>query len=106
MSRSLTDPTRSIEKTIWMLAWPVILDQSFNTMVQYVDSAMVGSLGPIATAAVGSNSSTIWLVHGIMYAFGAAFSVFTARRIGAEDKVGVQHAVRQALLAILFSQLL
>ncbi|MGI6467372.1 MAG: MATE family efflux transporter [Sphaerochaetaceae bacterium] len=102
MSRSLTDPTRSIEKTIWMLAWPVILDQSFNTMVQYVDSAMVGSLGPIATAAVGSNSSTIWLVHGIMYAFGAAFSVFTARRIGAEDKEGVQHAVRQALLAILF----
>jgi putative MATE family efflux protein len=98
---NLLDGSRSPARTIWMLAWPVILDQSFNTMVQYIDSAMVGSLGAVATAAVGSNSSTIWLVNGIMYAFGAAFGVFAARQIGAGQVKGVQHTVRQALLAII-----
>jgi putative MATE family efflux protein len=99
-NKSLIDSGMSPGKTIFALAWPVILDQSFNTMVQYVDSAMVGSLGAVATAAVGANSSTIWLVHGMMYAFGAAFAVFAARQIGAGDKEEVHHTVRQALLTI------
>ena len=99
-NNALLNGSRSPARTIWMLAWPVILDQSFNTMVQYVDSAMVGSLGPISTAVVGSNSSTIWLVHGLMYAFGAAFAVVAARQIGAGNTKAVQHTVRQALLAI------
>ncbi len=98
---NLVDASRSPGKTIWMLAWPVILDQSFQTMVQYVDSAMVGSLGAVATAAVAANSATIWLVNGMMYAFGVAFSVLAARQIGAGDTEGVHHTVRQALLAVL-----
>ncbi len=89
-----------------MLAWPVILDQSFHTMVQYVDSAMVGSLGAVATAAVAANSSTIWLVNGMMYAFGAAFAVLAARQIGAKNSAAVHHTVRQSLLAIVGLSLL
>lgn len=98
--RSLIDSSRSPAATIWMLAWPVILDQSFQTMVQYVDSAMVGSLGAVATAAVASNSSSIWLVNGMMYAFGAAFAVLAARQIGSGDTEAVHKTVRQALIAI------
>ncbi|MFA7670771.1 MAG: MATE family efflux transporter, partial [Sphaerochaetaceae bacterium] len=100
-SLNLIESSHSIGKTIWTLSWPVILDQSFNTMVQYVDSAMVGSLGAVATAAVGSNSSTIWLVNGIMYAFGLAFSVFAARQIGSKDQKAVHHTVRQSLIALM-----
>lgn len=100
-NRSLIDSPHSPAGTIWMLAWPVILDQSFQTMVQYVDSAMVGSLGAVATAAVAANSSTIWLVNGMMYAFGAAFAVLAARQIGAGQKESVHHTVRQSLLAII-----
>ncbi|MFA7370378.1 MAG: MATE family efflux transporter [Sphaerochaetaceae bacterium] len=99
---NLLDASHSPAKTIWMLAWPVILDQAFQTMVQYVDSAMVGSLGAVATAAVAANSSTIWLVNGLMYSFGVAFSVLAARQIGASEKEGVHHTVRQALMAALF----
>lgn len=99
--RSLIDSSHSPARTIWMLAWPVILDQSFQTMVHYVDSAMVGSLGAVATAAVAVNSSTIWLVNGMMYAFGAAFAVLAARQIGANNTQAVHHTVRQALLAII-----
>jgi len=104
-SNLLIDGLRSPNRVIWMLAWPVILDQTFQTMVQYVDSAMVGSLGAVATAAVAVNSSTIWLVNGMMYAFGAAFSVVAARQIGAGNYQEVQKIVKQALLAVAASSL-
>ena len=90
-------------KTIWMLAWPVILDQAFQTMVQYVDSAMVGSLGAVATAAVAANTSTIWLVNGLMYSFGIAG--LSRSPNGAGNKEG-PHTVRQALMAALFFSVL
>ncbi len=99
----LLDASRSPGKVIWMLAWPVILDQTFQTLVNYVDSAMVGSLGASATAAVAVNMSTIWLVNGMMYAFGAAFGVLAARQIGARNLPEVQRIVKQALLAVLAS---
>ena len=35
------------------LAWPTMLEQLMQTAVQYVDTAMVGTLGTQATAAVG-----------------------------------------------------
>ncbi len=47
LDRSL--PARTI---IWALAWPTILEQFLQVTVTYVDSAMVGSLGAQATAAV------------------------------------------------------
>lgn len=34
------------------LAWPTMLEQLMQTAVQYIDTAMVGSLGTEATAAV------------------------------------------------------
>ncbi|MFA5569998.1 MAG: MATE family efflux transporter [Sphaerochaetaceae bacterium] len=103
MSRDvdLLDQSHSPTKVIWLLAWPVVLDQLFTTLLQYVDSAMVGSLGAVATAAVGANSSTIWLVNGLMYSFGVAFGVLVARHIGAGEKEAVGHTIRQAFIAII-----
>ena len=44
------------------LAWPAIVEQVTQTAVQYIDTAMVGSLGTQATAAVGATSTIAWLV--------------------------------------------
>ncbi len=96
----LLDSTRRPSAVIWMLAWPAIVDQLFQTAVQYVDSAMLGSLGAYATAAVAANTSTIWLVNGIMYAFGASFAVLAGRNIGAGKQADVDRIVHQALVAI------
>ncbi|MGD8114352.1 MAG: MATE family efflux transporter, partial [Sphaerochaetaceae bacterium] len=68
---------------------------------QYIDTAMVGSLGPVATAAVAVNTSTIWLVNGVMYSFGAAYSVVIARYIGAQESDNIQKSVKQAFLAMI-----
>ncbi|MBQ3849468.1 MAG: MATE family efflux transporter, partial [Clostridia bacterium] len=48
--------------TIIALAWPTMLEQLMQTAVQYIDTAMVSSLGTSATAAVGSTTTVNWLV--------------------------------------------
>ena len=47
----------SMIATIMALAWPTMLEQLMQTAVQYIDTAMVGSLGTQATAAVGATTT-------------------------------------------------
>ena len=54
---------------IWTLAWPTMLEQVMQSAVQYIDTAMVGSLGTQATAAVGATSTVGWLVSSTLTAF-------------------------------------
>ncbi len=97
---SLIDGSRSPNRVIFSLSWPVILDQTFHTLMGYIDTAMVGSLGAVATASVAVTASTMWLLMGIMYAFGAGYSVLIARSIGAQEKDKITKGVQQSLLAI------
>ena len=60
---------------VLLLAWPAIIEQIMLTLVQYVDTAMVGTLGSEATAAVGLTSSTTWLFNGLFNAASVGFSV-------------------------------
>ena len=87
---------------LMMLAWPAILEQLLLTLVRYVDTAMVGSLGANATAAVAINASPTWLISSILSAIGVGYSVQVAHSIGAKDKQATARIVRQALLAVLF----
>ena len=42
-----------ILQTIFCLAWPAFLEQILQTIVQYIDTAMVGRIGAHASASVG-----------------------------------------------------
>ena len=59
---NVTDESRSTFMTIILLAWPVFVEQIFSTLVSFADTAMVGSLGTHATAAVGSTTTINWLI--------------------------------------------
>ena len=50
---------------LWDLGAPTILEQALQTIVAYVDTAMVGQIGAIASAAVGLTSTVNWLLNGI-----------------------------------------
>ena len=80
---------REMITTILALAWPTMLEQLMQTAVQYIDTAMVGSLGTRATAAVGATSTVNWLVGSTVSAFGVGFLSFIARACGAKDKIGM-----------------
>ena len=68
------------------LSIPAILEQLVMTMMSYIDTAMVGSLGQAATAAIGVVSSSIWLLNGITNAVAVGFSVQVAQYLGAAVK--------------------
>ncbi len=84
-----------------VLALPAIAEQFLITMVSYVDTAMVGSLGARATASIAINASTTWLIGGILSAAGVGYSVQVAYAVGAKETEKVRLLIRQALFAAL-----
>ncbi len=86
---------------IWRLSLPGILTHITSTVMQYIDSAMVGALGANASAAIGLVSSTTWLINGIAYALSAGFSVQVAHCIGAGQEDEAKNVVRHGLIATL-----
>lgn len=83
------------------LAWPTMLEQLMQTAVQYIDTAMVGSLGKQATAAVGATSTVNWLVGSTVSAIGVGFLSYIAQAMGAGEKDKAKKASGQAALAVI-----
>ena len=89
---------RAMIATILALAWPTMLEQLMQTAVQYIDTAMVGSLGTQATAAVGATTTVNWLIGSSISALGVGFLSFIAQAYGARDRESASKAVMQAVL--------
>ncbi len=87
--------------TIFSLAWPTMLEQLMQTAVQYIDTAMVGSLGTQATAAVGATSTVNWLIGSTISAMGVGFLAFVSQACGSGDTKKAGRASSQAVLATL-----
>ena len=92
---------RNMAGVILTLAWPTMLEQLLQTAVQYIDTAMVGTLGTPATAAVGATTTINWLVGSTISAMGVGFLAFIARACGANDRPAARRAAAQAVLAVL-----
>lgn len=89
---------RHLTRTILMLAWPAILEQFLICMASLADTAMVGSIGASATAAVAVNISSIWLINGFITALSVGFSYLISHTVGAGDPVHARRITAQALL--------
>ena len=92
--------------TIVALAWPTMMEELMQTAVQYIDTAMVGTLGTQATAAVGATSTVSWLVGSTVSAVGVGFLAYVSRACGAGDTRRAGRAASQAVLAVLFCGIL
>lgn len=92
--------------TVFALALPTMLEQLMHTAVQYVDTAMVGTLGTQASAAVGSTSTVGWLVGSSLSALGVGLLAYIARASGAKDEGLCRRASGQAVFLVLVSGIL
>ncbi|MBQ2818609.1 MAG: MATE family efflux transporter [Clostridia bacterium] len=102
MSRNIfAKENRGLIKIIIALAWPTMLEQLMQTAVQYIDTAMVGSLGTYATAAVGATSTVNWLLGSSTSALAIGFLSYIARACGANDREAARKSVSQAVLTVL-----
>lgn len=101
MSKKTTRWNLQMLAVILSLAWPTMLEQLMQTAVQYIDTAMVGTLGTQATAAVGSTTTVNWLISSSISALSVGFLSFIAKALGAKDEQSSKRAVSQAVLAVL-----
>ncbi|MBQ8541204.1 MAG: MATE family efflux transporter [Clostridia bacterium] len=84
---------------ILSLALPTMFEQLMQTAVQYIDTAMVGTLGTSATAAVGSTVTINWLVNSTISALGIGFLAFVSRALGANDIKRARRITAQAVFS-------
>ena len=96
---------RALLPVVLALAWPTMLEQLLHTAVQYIDTAMVGSLGTQATAAVGSTATVGWLVGSSVSAFGVGFLAYISQALGAGEEQRAKKAAGQSVLAVLVTGL-
>lgn len=97
---------RKMLAVIFALAWPTMLEQLMQTAVQYIDTAMVGSLGTQATAAVGATSTVSWLVGSTVMSLGVGFLAYISQAIGAGEPQRAKRASAQAVTTVLIVGLL
>ncbi len=83
---------------VWRLSLPAIFAQISFVIVQYIDAAMVGHLGPNPAAAVGLVSTSLWLIWGLVTSITAGFTVQVAQRIGAKEFDEARSVLRQSFL--------
>ena len=86
--------------TILVLAWPTMLEELLQTAVQYIDTAMVGSLGTAATAAVGATTTVNWLIGSTISALGVGFLSYIAKACGAGNRQAVNAAMTQLVMVV------
>lgn len=79
------------------MSFPAIMAQLTSIAMQYIDSAMVGSLGAAATGAIGLVSSTTWLMGGMCIGVTSGFSVQVAQLVGAGRQKEAADVLRQSL---------
>ncbi len=98
---AMEQQTQKYLKQLIQLSIPAVLAQISSIIMQYIDAAMVGSLGAAATAAIGLVSSTTWLFGGLCVSAATGFSVQVAQLIGAENEREARDVLRQAILCTL-----
>ncbi|MCR5223156.1 MAG: MATE family efflux transporter [Lachnospiraceae bacterium] len=89
-------------RILLFLALPTMLEHLLSTLMQYVDTAMVGRLGADATAAVSTTTTITWLTGSLSAAVAVSCMTMIATAIGARDTERVRKIASQSvLLAIL-----
>lgn len=91
-------PNRILIKVIWGLAYPVALGRMFQAAAGFIDIAMVGSLGPAPTAAVGVGRQIVFIAEITMLGVIVGAQALVARAVGQGDSRQVSLVVRQALV--------
>ncbi len=93
----------SISKAIFLLAIPMILELSLESVFAVVDIFFVSKLGQHAIATVGLTESVISLVYSVAIGLSTAATAVVARRIGEKNPDAASHAGAQSLIVALLA---
>ena len=88
----------SIRQAIVLLAVPMILELSLESVFAVVDMFFVGRLGPNAIQTVGLTESVITIIYTLGMGLGMGTTAVVARRTGEKNPGAAAHAGAQAIL--------
>src|ERR1700733_7248370 len=89
--------TGSLNRSILLLAIPMVLEMVLESLCAVVDVFWVGRLGANAVATVGLTESLLALVFAIGLGLSLSTTAMVARRIGEKDPEGAAVAGAQAI---------
>jgi MATE family multidrug resistance protein len=87
-----------LSRSVLRMAWPVIVQQVSFTMVQLVDTLLVGHLGKDALAGVGLGSIIFWVPQSGIFAVGVGAVAVVARNVGAGQRERASTTAAMALM--------
>ncbi len=90
--------TGSIRKAVFLLAIPMILELSLESIFALVDIFFVSKLGENAIATVGLTESVITLVYSVAIGLSVAATAVVARRTGEKNLDGAAYAGAQSII--------
>ncbi|WP_276131720.1 MATE family efflux transporter [Polluticoccus soli] len=98
--------TGSIDKAIFMLSVPMILEMLMESLFAVVDVFFVGKLGVEAVATVGLTESMLTIIYSIGIGLSMGATALVARRTGEKNMNAASHAAMQAIYVVLVIALL
>jgi putative MATE family efflux protein len=88
----------SIPRAVFLLAIPMILELSLESVFAVVDMYFVGKLGEAAIATVGLTESVVAIIYSIAIGLSTAATAIVARRVGEKNPEAASTAGAQSLL--------
>ena len=77
-------------KTLFFVAVPITLQNLMQSMVNMLDSIMVGQLGSLEIAAVGLGNQIFFILNMILFGIASGGSIFIAQYWGKKDVANIR----------------
>ncbi len=90
----------SLNRHLFNLAWPSLIENLLQTMLGFVDLVFVGQLGPDAIAGVGLGTQTMFLLQVLFMGLAVGNTALVARAVGAKDKAEAERIAKQSLVLV------